>query len=267
MISTLFKQLLGYGQTRSQWLFEKMYYHAIFGMNYSSPNYFENGEIEAMRYVRKRLSELQQSQPLIFDVGANVGDYTKTLRDVFGANAGIFCFEPSVRTFELLQTNISPDRKSEAFNFGFGNRAEKRTLFFDQPTSTIASLYGVPSSHSANGDSTEQIEIRTVDQFCVERSIDRIHFLKIDVEGHELQVLEGAAQTIGASKVDFIQFEFGFRQMDSKNYFRDFYDLLGKRYRLYRIVQDGIYPVTQYHESLEVFVGVSNFIAERRSLE
>lgn len=72
---------------------------------------------------------------------------------------------------------------------------------------------------------------------------------------------------INSDKVDYVQFEFGFRQMDSKGYFRDFYNLLHGRYNLFRIVQDGVYPISTYHESLEVFVGVSNFLAERRSLD
>jgi hypothetical protein len=48
----------------------------------------------------------------------------------------------------------------------------------------------------------------TVDQFCAERGVDRLDLLKIDTEGHELEVLEGASQTLQARGVRFVFLEF-----------------------------------------------------------
>ena len=266
-LSSLFKRSVGYGRVRSQWFFQKMYFHAIYGMNYSSPNHFENGEKEAMRYASHRLHGQKQYTTVIFDVGANIGEYAKDIRKVFGDSAKIFCFEPGAATFEQLQQNIQSDSGTSAHRFGLGETEGAFTLFYDQPASTIASLHDLPSDHPWKGDRTEQVQVRTIDNFCKDEGIAHIHFLKVDVEGHELQVLRGASEMINSDKVDYVQFEFGFRQMDSKGYFRDFYNLLHERYNLFRIVQDGVYPISTYHESLEVFVGVSNFLAERRSLD
>ena len=265
-IVSVLKRSVGYGKVRSQWFFEKMYLHAIYGMNYSSPNHFENGEKEAIRYAAQKLHSRKRAADVIFDVGANIGEYAKELRTGFGVDSRIYCFEPGAAAFEKLLENTHQDRGISAHQFGLGETEGTFTLFFDKPESTIASLYDLPTNHPWKGDRTEQVEIQTLDHFCRDNAISHINFLKIDVEGHEIQVLKGASEMLASNQIDYIQFEFGFRQMDSHGYFRDFYHLLDENYRLFRIVQDGVSPIEKYHESLEVFVGVSNFLAENRSL-
>jgi hypothetical protein len=68
---------------------------------------------------------------------------------------------------------------------------------------------------------------------------------------------------IDGGKIDFIQFEFGGTDIDSRTFFRDFYFLLNDKYRIYRIVKDGVYPIRDYGESYESFLP-TNFLAERR---
>ena len=53
------------------------------------------------------------------------------------------------------------------------------------------------------------MNVRTLDSICEQEKVDTIHFLKIDVEGHELQTIEGASNLISSGSIDFIQFEFG----------------------------------------------------------
>ena len=65
--------------------------------------------------------------------------------------------------------------------------------------------YGTPISRAL-----EEVKITTLDSFVAANSIDRIHFLKLDIEGHETRCIAGAgARTIDAGRVDYIQFEVG----------------------------------------------------------
>ena len=66
-----------------------------------------------------------------------------------------------------------------------------------------------------------------------------------------------------SDKIKFIQFEFGGTDIDARIFFWDFYMLLKEKYNLYRIVKDGIYPIPDYSEDLEIFSYV-NFFAEHK---
>ncbi len=68
---------------------------------------------------------------------------------------------------------------------------------------------------------------------------------------------------IEEKKIRFIQFEFGPCNIDSRTYFRDFYDLLNENYSLYRIAANGLRAITRYTTDCEVFA-TSNFLAELR---
>lgn len=255
------RKAIGYGKVRSQWLFRKLYFHAIYGMNYASPNHDENGELVAMRYVRDRIG---RADPVLFDVGANIGGYSEELRRCFGPAARIFAFEPGLETYTMLRQRAESLGQIRTFNFGLGKTAASVKLYTPSAGAAIASIYHMRADHPWATDSTEQIELRTLDEVCRLEGIDAIDFLKIDVEGAELDVLQGGRSLLDSGRVRFIQFEFGFRQVDSRTFFRDFFELLDKQYRIARIVGDGLCPLPRYGEELEVFYGVSNYLAERR---
>ena len=61
--------------------------------------------------------------------------------------------------------------------------------------------------------------------------------------------------------IGFIQVEFGGCHIDSRTYFHDFYELLTPRYRIYRIVTDGLRPLTAYREISEIFT-TTNYMCE-----
>lgn len=140
-----------------------------------------------------------------------------------------------------------------------GESNEELTLYMDKKASGEASLYKrqVPGK---TYEMTETIKIITLDNFCVDNNINHIHYLKLDVEGHELSVLKGAKNTFSSAKIDWIQFEFGGCNIDSRTYFRDFFDLLSPNYNIYRLVRNGLVPINRYHETLEIFT-TTNFIA------
>jgi len=109
----------------------------------------------------------------------------------------------------------------------------------------------------------EQVQVRTIDRFCETEKIQRIDFLKIDVEGHELSVLRGAERMLTSGAISMIQFEFGPANIYSRTYFYDFWSLLSGAYDIYRIVPKGLAPINYYGEHNEIFL-TTNYLALRK---
>jgi FkbM family methyltransferase len=252
------------GKKKSQSFFEKLHKFALTGMHIGCGAIVEDGtsgEKGAIEYVAQR--EKTKDAIIVFDVGANVGNYTILLNSILNSKARIFSFEPSKETYKKLEQNTKKIQNVQRYNFGFGNENENIILYSDAENSGLASVYQRKLDHfQIEMNRKESIEIQTIDSFCSQKDITHIHFLKIDVEGHELKVLEGAKKMIQLGKIDFIQFEFGGCNIDSRTYFQDFFYLLKDKYKIYRVVKDGLYHIKNYKEEYECFI-TTNFFAER----
>ena len=250
------------GKKRMQGFYETLFRLALKGMNYGNGGDFkESGELNVLNYIQNKFKH--EKSFTLFDVGANIGNYSKVLADFFGKTAIVHAFEPSSFTFEKLRENTAGRSGIITNNFGFSDYDDKVLLYTNKEASGLASVYQRNLAQmSISMEKSEEILLFTADNYCLENNINRIHLLKIDVEGHELNVLKGAAKLLSDGAVEFIQFEFGGTNIDSKTYFRDFYNLLKDRYRLYRIVKDGLYEVKQYKITQEVFVS-TNYLAEK----
>lgn len=180
-----------------------------------------------------------KKDPIILDIGANVGNYSKDIISYNGA-CSIFAFEPHPITYKQLISNVTSEN-FKSFNVGVGN--ENGTLeLYDYDTkdgSQHASLYkdvikdlhkGNPVSHS--------VKIIVLDDFLISQNIKEIDLLKIDTEGNEFNVLLGCKEFLKNRKVKAIHFEFNEMNIVSKVSFKDFWDYL-KDYEFYRILPGG----------------------------
>jgi FkbM family methyltransferase len=247
---------------RFQWLWENLLAVALYGMNMGPIDIKTNGEERLI----ERLAQQFPKDAVLFDVGANKGDYTLALLRHFGRDARIFAFEPSKPTFELLSGAISSGRNVRMEQMGFGERGELMNLYADAQGSALASLYQrrIFGNQLSVEAPAEKIHIMRVDDYCHANDIERINLLKVDVEGHELSVLKGCGDLL-AQKIDVIQFEFGGCNIDSRTYLKDFFDMLAPEYELFRMVADGLVSLKTYRESYEIFV-TNNIVAARDPL-
>lgn len=252
-----------FGRKSLQRTFRHFYQLGLKGMNYGrASDYTHNGEAWLVDTLRHMISS---PTAVLFDVGANQGVFTKHLiRAWQGMSYQLYAFEPSAKTFAILRNQVADLPYVHLVNKGLGDQPGRRDLYFDKEGSGLASVYPRDLSHHHIDFSTrETIELTTLDQFCAQQELDHIDFLKLDVEGHELSVLKGGERMIGEGRVPLIQFEFGGCNIDSRTYFRDYFNFFKDRYTLHRILADGLEPLPDYSEKLEVFQS-ANYLAIRK---
>ncbi|KQS04350.1 hypothetical protein ASG11_08880 [Sphingomonas sp. Leaf357] len=229
-------------------------------MNFWASLFRTSGEREALDVVFGRLNG---RAPILFDVGANIGDYTAMLLDRFGSSAKIFAFEPSLGAFGALSEKFDAVPSVTLSRLALSDASGDRTLHSDADGSTIASLENLESPiRPFDPDHFQTVACMRLDDYCAEHAIARIDFLKVDVEGHELSVLRGATRLLASRAIDVIQFEFGEPNIDSRTFMRDFVNLL-QGYDFFRIVPGGPVPWTYAGGRSEIFATI-NYLAVRR---
>jgi FkbM family methyltransferase len=213
----------------------------------------------------KKLKTFKKPSYCIFDVGANKGNFALlALRSLNGfANFSIHCFEPSRITFKMLSDNLTGKSFVTLNNIGLGKEQGEFDLFYECAGAGTASLtkrnldyLGVTFSQS------EKVFIERLDNYCSAKRVEYIDLLKIDVEGHELDVLQGAEGMLKNNQIGMISFEFGGCNIDTRTFFKDFFYFF-KQYgfHLYRMTPSGyFYPLLCYSELYEQF-RTTNFVA------
>lgn len=252
-----------FGKKSLQSVFRHVYMLGLKGMNYGrASDHDNNGEAWLVNEIRQMVTS---PTAVVFDVGANQGVFSKHLvRAWQGLNYKLYAFEPSVKTFEILKNQVVDLPYVQLVNKGLSDKPGQTDLYFDKEGSGLASIYPRDlSHHRIDFTSKETVVMTTLDQFCLQEKIDQIDFLKLDVEGHELSVLRGGARMMGEGRVHIIQFEFGGCNIDSRTFFRDYFNYFKENYNLYRVLSNGLEPLTVYNERLEVFQS-ANYLAIRK---
>ena len=202
-----------------------------------------NGELRSLRAIA-------QSHPTcIFDVGANQGDWSVTAAELF-PDAQIHAFEIVPDTAQRMRERFARAQVSSVLVNSFGLSDEPGTV-------TVAYLPGFPEMSSAavadssgslaairsgfGGEQLRECEVRTGDDYCRERGIEHVDFLKIDVEGLEKQVLQGFAGMLESGSIDVIQFEYGHINATIRCLLGDLYDVLDRYdYTVGKLFPDGV---------------------------
>lgn len=214
--------------------------------------------------VQSAVARIHRPHPVIFDVGANVGEWTRTLLDLIPA-AKVFMFDPSPGCQQTIREKNLPN--TTLFPCAIGESAAKMPYFSSSPTDGSASLHSRRDTPFQDFKYQESfVEVRTLDEVIQSEKIEFVDFMKMDIEGHELFALKGAQQALASRKIGAFSFEFGCGNINSRTFFRDFWELLSERYVLHRITPSGWeIPVESYYEDDEYFRGATNFVAELKA--
>ena len=200
----------------------------------------------------------------IFDVGANKGKFLELMENgLQGVPFHVHAFEPSHHTYQSLCINAGGYRNVTLNNKGLGKQIGDLELYFNEEGSGLASLYKRRLDHfNIDFKFSEKVMIDTLDNYCLSHDIQKIDLLKLDVEGHELDVLNGGLDMFARKKIGMVSFEFGGCNIDSRTYFQDFYYFFKENgmKNIYRITPSGyLMPILKYDEIYEQF-RTTNFL-------
>jgi len=158
---------------------------------------------------------IKNQAPIIIDVGAFDGRSARLYKKYF-SDAIIYSFEPFPPSFAILQNN-KVDNQHTLYPFAVADNNGKSNLHVNRYAATNSLLesssYGLQVSPEQTTQYVIEIEQRTLDSFCKENNLIAIDILKIDVQGGELKVLQGARDLLENKKITLIYFEVEFREL------------------------------------------------------
>lgn len=218
------------------------------------------------RFIEKYILPLKN--PVCFDVGANTGEFSKILAE-FMPEAEIHAFEPHPNTFKNLQEFLSKYNNIRLNNFALSSSAGSAKLWdYNTEDGTSHASLTRESLIRSETEKVVEVEIRmsTVDQYLKENSIEKVDFLKIDVEGHELDVLKGAEKSLKQGKIEILQLEFTQANSSCGVFVKSFFDVLSENHDLYRILRDGIIPLNKYNPMFHELMAFQNLVAMKKKV-
>ncbi len=173
-----------------------------------------------------------------FDVGANHGDWTALALKANPA-AVVHCFEICPPTFQKLSANLSANKKNVFLNsFGLS----------DSPGEIKIKYCPGGDGGTTMFDVTVPLTVEILDamvvcgkDYCIQRRIEKIDCLKLDVEGAEHLVLRGFGDMLQPAKIPVVQFEYGMANILTKFLLRDFHQFFeGRGYQVGKLLPESV---------------------------
>jgi FkbM family methyltransferase len=211
----------------------------------SSIMYTKIPDYDEIMFLRKQL----KSESIIFDVGANVGHFSLFFSDIAERT---YAFEPTPKTFSVLRDNfaINGDKKLEMYQCALSDH-DGIVIFLDQGgLNTTNRVTETPSR------CTVEVQSMRLDTFCRDKNITKIDLLKMDVEGHEFEVLKGAVYVLKDIIPEFVLFEL--LSMERLSIFEKFFNEFG--YVIYA-VRNGVVVngIKNFYNKDNLFASPKNF--------
>jgi FkbM family methyltransferase len=196
---------------------------------------------------------------VVFDVGANIGEWTRSILDkAAGRGTQVHVFEPASATFAQLRQNLAGESRRTVFvNEALSDKKGSADFF------VMGAGLGTNSLHPGTGGTkkVETVRLNTVDEYCRQNHISHIDLLKVDAEGHDLNVLDGARGMLAGHAISILQIEYNHRWIGARRYLKDAFELLLPiGYLFGKVTPRGIEFYPAWHFELESF-REGNYIA------
>jgi len=183
--------------------------------------YFKNEgnyEVAEMRYVEGAV----RPGMTVIDVGANIGMYALPLARLVGPSGHVHAFEPEDTNYERLSINLALNRFANVTLNKSAVFSETKTLKLNLFPDEISSWHslGMPEmpdpfnpGKMLKPTRVQEVPGVSLDDYCAKQGIGQVDFLKVDVEGAELEVLQGCRRLFAEDAVKRILFEVSLPQI------------------------------------------------------
>ena len=210
-----------------------------------------NREYSIFKDIQKRIPDFEMNN--FFDVGANEGFIATEVLENY-PNCNIYCFEPNINTYNKLK--ILNNKKIATYNFAIGNEI-KKVYISNYETSTLNKI----TNNIEIGIPSHEVDMITLEEFCLKNKIQKISYLKIDTEGHDLEVLKGAISKLLSQEIAFIEVEAGMNLKNGKHiYVHEFISFFHNyNYNLFQIYEQ-VSERSHNHKSNFYFLRRSNIV-------
>jgi FkbM family methyltransferase len=128
----------------------------------------------------------------VLDLGANIGYYALMEASLIGDRGLVHAVEPDPRNLGLLRDNIALNGFAERIPVhpvALSNRTDRRQLVLHRRSNLNVLLPA--GERAAAGSQAEVVEVETVDIYDFVQTIGKVQLLRMDLEGHEVEILEG----------------------------------------------------------------------------
>jgi FkbM family methyltransferase len=222
-------------------------------------NFAQTGE-------QKVMQNLIKPGQVIFDIGANQGDWSQYILNNCQPRE-LHLFEPVPQTYHQLLSQIANFLNTAKIcpnSWAVGREETLNTFYFYQDSPAWSTFYRrleIEKQYHLKPPQEFPVFTTTLDAYCDRCGVEQIHYLKIDVEGGELDVLSGAKALLRRGKIDYIQFEYGGTYLDAKITLKQVFDYLHQfRYEIFQILPAGLQYKPQFQPEDENYQ-YSNFLA------
>jgi len=132
------------------------------------------------------------------DIGSNIGYYTLLESKIVGDQGNVIAIEPSPINFRYLQKNLQLQntKNVEAYNFAAGNSDGKIRFFISNKSNRSRTIAPSEVVSTSKNENIIEVPVKRLDIFLEEKGLNKLDFLRMDVEGFELNVYEGIRKTV-----------------------------------------------------------------------
>lgn len=212
------------------------------------------------------MKELLQPSSVIFDVGGNLGEWSLYAVQT-EPTIKLMTFEPVPDAYTRLKEILTKYKNIEVYNLGLSNKNGSSNFYYYNDNQQEWGLSGFYYREVLHGDHPEpeiiSVQHQTLDDFCLAHDISEIRFIKIDTEGSEWNIINGAQRMLKNHQIHALQFEYGGCYIDAKVTLEQVMRLLtSHNYVIFRIYSEGLIHIPQWKAELENY-DLCNYCAFR----